>query len=76
MATPRADLTGIERKKTLSCGAVRFTRPRPSVARNIRMMTGADTTTVVRSMPSSEPSATAEAFGESAPQSPNTGQSR
>ena len=38
MATPRAELTGIERKKTLSCGAVRFTRPRPSVARNIRMI--------------------------------------
>ena len=39
---PRADFTGIERKNTFSCGAVRFTNPSPIVARNMRMMTGAE----------------------------------
>ena len=55
MATPSALFTGIDRKNTLSCGAVRFTRPSPSVARNMMMITGAEMTTVVRSIPSSAP---------------------
>ena len=63
MAMPSADLTGIERKNTLSCGAVRLTRPRPMVARNITMITGADITTVVFSIPSSAPSTCTGAFG-------------
>ena len=74
MATPSADLTGIERKKTLSCGAVRFTRPRPIVARNITMMTGAAMTTVVLSMPSSAPRICAGASGAKATPGPKTGQ--
>ena len=50
-----ADLIGIERKKTFSCGAVRLTKPRPIVARNMTMITGAAMMTVVRSMPSRVP---------------------
>ena len=73
MATPSADLIGIDRKNTLSCGAVRFTNPRPMVARNMRMITGAEMTTVARSMPSSESSAKAGASPRRPGQSPKSG---
>ncbi len=52
---PRADLTGMERKKTLSWGAVRLTKPRPIVARNMMMTTGAVRIIVIRMRPSAAP---------------------
>ena len=72
----RADLIGIDRKKTLSCGAVRFTNPRPIVARNMRMITGAEITTVARIMPSSVSSAKTGASARRPGQPPNIGTMR
>ncbi len=71
---PRADLTGMERKKTLSCGAVRLTKPSPRVARNMTMMAGAEITTVVRSIESSEPRNSMGAAGVKEMPGENTGQ--
>ena len=46
MKMPNALLMGMERKKTFSWGAVRLTRPRPTVARNMTMRIGDERTSV------------------------------
>ena len=74
MAMPSADLTGIDRKNTFSCGAVRLTKPRPIVARNMRMTIGAAMTTVVFNMPSNAPSTCVGAAAVKDTPSPKTGQ--